>query len=162
MIRSSSEVTIDRPPRAVYEALLDPARYAEWTPMTDMAFDDDGPPRVGQRGHFGRTGGPIKAPLEMEIVELEPDRKVGFRATHPSLDWVAVNTIVPEGSGTRLTYAGELSLRGAMGSARTAASRRRPPIFSPRSRVTAASSGDEPAPAQRSRTLVAAPTASRS
>jgi uncharacterized protein YndB with AHSA1/START domain len=114
MIRYSSEVTIDRPPRAVYEALLDPARYAEWTPMTDMAFDDDGPPRVGQRGHFQMAEGPIKGRLEMEIVELEPDRKITFRATHPSLDWVAVNTIVPEGSGTRLTYAGELALRGAM------------------------------------------------
>jgi uncharacterized protein YndB with AHSA1/START domain len=114
MIRYSSEVTIDRSPRAVYEALLDPARYAEWTPMTDMAFDDDGPPRVGQRGHFQMAEGPIKGRLEMEITELEPDRKISFRATHPSLDWVAVNTIVPEGSGTRLTYAGELSFRGAM------------------------------------------------
>jgi len=114
MIRYSSEVTIDRSPRAVYEALLDPERYAQWTPMADMAFDDDGPRRVGQRGHFRMTEGPIKGRLEMEIVELEPDRKVSFRVTHPSLDWVAVNTIRPDGAGSRLTYAGELSLRGAM------------------------------------------------
>ena len=114
MIRYSSEVTIDRPPRAVYEALLDPDRYAKWTPMTDMAFDDDGPRRVGQRGHFQMKEGPIKGRLEMEIVELEPDRRIGFRVTHPNLDWVAVNTLQPEGSGTRLTYAGELSIRGAM------------------------------------------------
>lgn len=114
MIRYSSEVTIDRPPRAVYEALLDPERYAQWTPMTDMAFDDDGPRRVGQRGHFRMTGGPIKGRLEMEIVELEPDRKVAVRVSHPSLDWLAVNTIRPEGEGSRLTYAGELSLRGPL------------------------------------------------
>lgn len=113
MIRYSSEVTIDRPPRAVYEALLDPARYAKWTPMTDMAFDD-GPPRVGQRGHFRMTEGPIKGRLEMEIVELEPDRTVSFRVRHPSLDWLAVNTIQPDGEGSRLTYAGELSFRGVM------------------------------------------------
>lgn len=114
MIRYSSEVTIERPPRVVFEALLDPARYAQWTPMTDMAFDDDGPRRVGQRGHFRMAEGPIKGRLEMEIVELEPDRRVTFRVTHPSLDWLAVNTITPEGERTRLTYAGELSLRGAM------------------------------------------------
>jgi uncharacterized protein YndB with AHSA1/START domain len=114
MIRYSSEVTIDRPPQAVYEALLDPDRYAQWTPMTDMSFDDDGPPRVGQRGHFRMNEGPIKGRLEMEIVELEPDRKVSFRVTHPSLDWVAVNTIQADGAGSRLTYAGELSFRGAM------------------------------------------------
>jgi uncharacterized protein YndB with AHSA1/START domain len=113
MIRYSSEVTIDRPPRAVYEALLDPERYAEWTPMSDMAFDD-GPHRVGQRGHFQMNEGPIKGRLEMEIVELDPDRKVSFRVTHPSLDWISANTIQPDGEGSRLTYAGELSFRGAM------------------------------------------------
>ena len=114
MIRYSSEVTIARPPRAVFEALLDPERYAQWTPMTDMAFDDDGPRRIGQRGHFRMAEGPIKGRLEMEIVELEPDRRVAFRVTHPSLDWVAVNTIQPDGDDTRLTYAGTISLRGAM------------------------------------------------
>jgi len=114
MIRYSSEVKIGRPPRAVYEALLDPDRYTQWTPMADMAFDDDGPRRVGQRGHFRMTEGPIKGRLEMEIVELEPDRRVSFRVRHPNLDWLAVNTIQPDGDGTRLTYAGELSLRGAM------------------------------------------------
>ncbi|TAJ99627.1 MAG: hypothetical protein EPO36_11255 [Chloroflexota bacterium] len=114
MIRYSSEVTINRPPRAVYEALLDPDRYAQWTPMVDMAFEDDGPRRVGQRGHFRMSSGPIKGRLEMEIVELEPDRKVSFRVSHPSLDWLAVNTIQPDGEGSRLTYAGELSLRGAL------------------------------------------------
>lgn len=114
MIRYSSEVTIDRPPQAVYEALLDPERYAQWTPMADMAFEDDGPRRVGQHGHFRMTEGPIKGRLELEIVELELDRKVSFRVRHPSLDWLAVNTIQPEGVGSRLTYAGELSLRGPM------------------------------------------------
>lgn len=114
MIRYSSEVTIARPPRAVYEALLDPERYEQWTPMADMAFDDDGPRRVGQRGHFRMTEGPIKGRLEMEIVELEPDRKVSFRVRHPSLDWMSLNTIQPDGEGSRLTYAGELSFRGPM------------------------------------------------
>ena len=114
MIRYSSEVTIARPPRAVYEALLDPARYEQWTPMADMAFDDDGPRRVGQRGHFRMTGGPIKGRLEMEIVELEQDRRVSFKVKHPSLDWMSVNTIQADGDGSRLTYAGELSFRGPM------------------------------------------------
>jgi uncharacterized protein YndB with AHSA1/START domain len=114
MIRYSSEVTIDRPPRAVYEALLDPARYGEWTPMTDMTFDDDGPRRVGQRGNFRLAEGPIKGRLDVEIAELEPDRRIVFRVTHPNLAWTSINTLRPEGDGTRLTYAGEMSLRGAM------------------------------------------------
>ena len=112
MIRYSSDVTIDRPPSVVFEALLDPERYAQWTPMVDMSFEDAGPPRVGQKGHFRMAEGPIKGLLAMEIVELEPDRRLVFRVTHPSIDWLAVNTLRPEGAGTRLTYAGEMSLLG--------------------------------------------------
>lgn len=112
MIRYSSEVTIDRPPRAVFEALLDPERYAAWTPMVDMSFEDAGPPRVGLKGQFRLAEGPIKGMLKMEILEMEPDRRLVIKATHPSVDWLAVNTLRPEGNGTRLTYAGELSLLG--------------------------------------------------
>jgi len=112
MIRYSTEVTIDRPPSAVFEALLDPSLYAKWTPMVDMSFEDAGPPRVGLRGRFRMAEGPIKGMLDMELVELEPDRRVTFRVTHPSLDWLAVTSLRPEGAGTRVTYAGEMSLRG--------------------------------------------------
>jgi len=112
VIRYSSEVSIARAPHDVFAALLDPERYAQWTPMTDMAFEGSGPPRVGQRGSFRLAEGPIKGRLEMEIVELDPDRRIVFRVSHPALDWRAVNTIRPDGAGTRLTYAGEMSLRG--------------------------------------------------
>ena len=50
--------------------------------------------------------------LDMEIADLEPDRRVVFRVTHPSLDWTSVATLEPTGSGTTLTYAGDLRLLG--------------------------------------------------
>jgi uncharacterized protein YndB with AHSA1/START domain len=112
VIRYSSEVSIARAPHDVFAALLDPERYAQWTPMTDMVFEGSGPPRIGQRGSFRLAEGPIKGRLEMEIVELDTDRRIVFRVTHPALDWKAVNTIQPDGAGSRLTYAGEMSLRG--------------------------------------------------
>jgi len=112
MIKYESHVVIDRPPDVVFGALLNPDLYEKWTPMADMEFVDAGPPRVGIRGRFRMTEGPIKDPLDMEIVEFEPDRKVAFRITHPSLDWLAVTSLRPEGVGTRVTYAGEMSLRG--------------------------------------------------
>ena len=56
--------------------------------------------------------GPIKGMLEMELVELDPDRRVVFHVTHPDLDWTADSTLEAAGSGTRLTYAGELRLLG--------------------------------------------------
>ena len=63
-------------------------------------------PRVGTRGRFRLAKGPIKGMLEMELTELDPDRRVVFQVTHPSLDWTAVSTLVAAGTGTRLTYAG--------------------------------------------------------
>ena len=112
MIRYSSDVTIDRPPRDVFAALLDPESYSQWTPMTDMSFEDAASPHVGQRVRFRLASGPIKGLLDMEIVELEPDRRLVFRISHPSLDWLSVTTLVPDGEGTRVTYAGEMSLHG--------------------------------------------------
>lgn len=112
MIRYSSEVTINRPPSVVFQALLDPNLYAQWTPMADVTFEDAGPPGVGTRGRFRMTEGPFKGPLKMEIVELEPDRRVAFQVSHPALDWRSVTTLREDGSGTRVTYAGEMSLRG--------------------------------------------------
>jgi uncharacterized protein YndB with AHSA1/START domain len=112
MIDYSSEVTIARPPHAVYEALLDPALYPKWTDMVDVSFDGTGSPRVGMRGRFRLAKGPIKGTLEMEVTELDPDRRIVFHVTHPSLDWTAVSTLVADGTGTRLTYAGELRMHG--------------------------------------------------
>jgi len=112
VIRYSSDVTIDRPPSDVFAALLDPDMYGKWTPMVDMSFADPGPARVGTRGRFRMSEGPIKGMLDMEIVELEPDRRVVIRVTHPSLEWLAVTTLHPDEGGTRVTYAGEMALRG--------------------------------------------------
>lgn len=112
MIRYSSEVTIDRPPSVVFNALLDPDVVSQWTPMTDVTFEDASPPRVGTRGRFRLTEGPIRGPLDMQIVEFESDRRVAYQVSHPALDWRAVTTLRLEGSGTRVTYAGEMSLRG--------------------------------------------------
>jgi uncharacterized protein YndB with AHSA1/START domain len=112
MISYSSEVTIARPPHEVYESLLDPDLYTKWTDMVDVSFDGADTPRVGTRGRFRLAKGPIKGVLEMEVTELDPDRRVVFHVTHPDLDWTAVSTIEPAGTGTRLTYAGDLQLRG--------------------------------------------------
>lgn len=111
MIHYSSTVTIDRPPRVVYDALLDPDLYSRWTDMVDVRMDP-GEPHVGTRGEFRLPKGPFQGPLRMEIVELEPERRVVWRVTHPRVEWTAHATLRPAGAGTELTYAGDLALRG--------------------------------------------------
>jgi uncharacterized protein YndB with AHSA1/START domain len=112
MIRYSSDVTINRSPRDVIDALLDAGRYSEWTPMVDVQFDGAGRPGVGTTGRFRLTEGPIKDMLEMRIAELDPDRRLVIRVSHPAMEWTAISTVAAEGAGTRLTYAGELGFKG--------------------------------------------------
>ena len=112
MIRYSSTHTIDRPPSVVFEALLDPARYGEWTEMQGTTWDGDGPVRVGTTGSFRMPSGPFAGALRMEVVELQPDRRFVARVTHPKFDWLATSELEPAGAGTRLTYAGEIRFRG--------------------------------------------------
>lgn len=112
MIRYSSDVTINRPPRDVIDALLDAGLYSRWTPMADVEFDGPGRPGVGTTGRFRLTEGPIKDLLELRIAELDPARRVVFEVRHPALSWTATSTATPEGSGTRFTYAGELAFKG--------------------------------------------------
>jgi uncharacterized protein YndB with AHSA1/START domain len=112
MIRYSSDVTIRRSPSEVLDALLDADLYPRWTPMVDVAFDGEGRPGPGTTGRFRMAEGPIKGVLEMRIAELEPGRRLVIKVSHPSLDWTATSTVTPDGAGTRLTYAGEMGLKG--------------------------------------------------
>ncbi|MEO5705268.1 MAG: SRPBCC family protein [Candidatus Limnocylindrales bacterium] len=112
MIKYSSDVSINRSPSEVLGALLDADMYSKWTPMVDVEFDGAERPGVGTTGRFRMAEGPIKGMLEMRIAELDPDRRLVIKVTHPSMDWTAVSTVTPEGGGTRLTYAGEIGLKG--------------------------------------------------
>lgn len=112
MIRYSSTHIIDRPPAVVFEALLDPARYGQWTEMQGTTWDGDGPVRVGTTGSFRMAEGPFAGALRMEIVELAPDRRFVVNVTHAKFDWVANTDLEAAGTGTRMTYAGEIRFKG--------------------------------------------------
>jgi uncharacterized protein YndB with AHSA1/START domain len=112
MIRYSTVVSIARHPADVMAALLDPTMYPRWTEMVDTRFEGSGPPTVGTRGSFGLPGGPLKGAYDMEILALEPERRLDIRIEGSGLTWISRITLEPEGSGTRMTYAGEISLGG--------------------------------------------------
>ena len=111
MISYESRVVIDRPADAVYAALTDPERFPEWTDMVDVRFDG-GPPHVGDRGQFRLASGPIKGDLAIEVIDVEPERRIVYRIDHPWLSWRAISELTPSGGGTELRYAGEVRLRG--------------------------------------------------
>jgi uncharacterized protein YndB with AHSA1/START domain len=112
MIHYSTIVSIARSPSDVFGALLDAERYAEWTEMIDARFDGPGVPKVGTRGEFRFAGGPLKGRFTMEILKLEPNRRLDMRIDGSSLRWISRIDLQPEGAGTRMTYAGDIALLG--------------------------------------------------
>jgi len=112
MIRYSSETSIDRPPADVFAALLDVGRYPKWMDLAEASYLSPGEPAVGTRGRFRMAAGPIRDPLEFVIRELEPGRRLVVDIDDPKLHWTSTSLVVPDGAGSRLTYAGEIQLRG--------------------------------------------------
>lgn len=112
MIHYSTVVSIDRPPSRVFDALLDPDLYPKWTDMVDTRFEGPGEPRVGTRGEFRFPRGPLKGHYAMEILALEAGRRVDIRIDGASLRWISNVTLAPDGPGTQMTYAGDISLLG--------------------------------------------------
>lgn len=112
MIHYSSVVSIRRSPEDVYAALLDPDRYSSWTEMVGTRFEGVGAPQVGTRGEFRLPRGPLKGRYEMEFTTLEPGRRVDVHIDGAALRWQSRIALVPDGAGTRMTYAGDISLLG--------------------------------------------------
>lgn len=113
MIRYETRTRIERPPAAVFEALLDADLYGKWTDMTDTRFETGaGGIGLGTRGSFQLPKSPFKGVLDMEVVEFEPDRRVVFRVTHPSLTWIGWSETQPDGEATLFIYGGEVTLHG--------------------------------------------------
>lgn len=112
MIHYSTVVSIRRSPSDVLAALLDAERYSKWTEMVDTRFEGEGTPGIGSRGEFRLPAGPLKGRYEMEILALERDRRLDIRIDGSGLRWISRVTLEPEGAGTRMTYAGDISILG--------------------------------------------------
>jgi Polyketide cyclase / dehydrase and lipid transport len=111
MFRYASEVPVARPAREVFAAVVDIARWGEWTDMREVRPDGSGPIRVGSGGTFTMPG-PFRGPIRYELTDLEMDRQVTYRIEHPAFSWTAVMGVAPEGDGSRLATSGEFRLRG--------------------------------------------------
>lgn len=112
MIRYSTVVSIGRPVGEVFGALLDADLYPRWTEMTDASFEGEGPPGVGTRGEFRLPAGPLKGRYAMEILALEPGRRLDIGIDGSALHWISRISLESDGDGTRMTYGGDISLLG--------------------------------------------------
>src|ERR1043166_1314423 len=101
---------IDRPPREVWDALVDLENASRWRPMVrSMRAVDGGPQREGSEIEivveaFGRREKRISV-----ITGFEPLRRVALRSVdQPVIGGFFEFLLEPDGSGTRITALCEL------------------------------------------------------
>jgi carbon monoxide dehydrogenase subunit G len=109
----SRTFTVDPAPRVVIDYLKDFTHAEDWDPGTQECKRlDDGPLRVGSRWHNRSKIAGVSTELTYELTELTDSRivLVGSNDTATSTDTI---TVVPDQSGSRLTYEARIQLNGA-------------------------------------------------
>jgi uncharacterized protein YndB with AHSA1/START domain len=111
VISYESSVTIDRPPEAVFDYLIDPTKQSLWSdvPMRQLT---DGPLRQGSRLEVTFGMGPIKARVGLELAALEPARRMAFRTFSGPIRWDGEYQLAPAGTGTEVRQEGRLQFTG--------------------------------------------------
>ncbi|HCB07360.1 MAG TPA: SRPBCC family protein [Nocardioides sp.] len=101
------------PPRVVIDYLKDFSHAEEWDPGTQSCTRiDAGPVRVGSEWHNESKIAGISTELTYQLTELSDQRivLVGTNDTATSTDTM---TVVPDGSGSEVTYEAVIEMNGA-------------------------------------------------
>ena len=112
MITYRSDVTIDRPPDAVFPYLIEPAKQALWSgvPMRQLT---DGPLTTGSRMELTFGSAPMSATIGLELTAVEPGRRMAFSSFSGPIQWDGEYRLEPtEAGGTRVEQAGTLKFTG--------------------------------------------------
>ncbi|MDF1602302.1 SRPBCC family protein [Nocardioides sp. YIM 152315] len=92
---------VDAPPSAVWEVLVDVARWPDWTPtVRSVERLDDGPLRVGWRAKVRQ---PRLPQALWQVTEVVDGRSFTWEATGPGLRTIARHVVVPDGGGSTVT-----------------------------------------------------------
>lgn len=118
MIAVSPDITIDRPPQAVFDFVSDPANLPRWNPVFRSAeWTSNSPPAIGA-GYRARVNalGPTKEVLA-EVIAWDPPRSFGYALRTPLFPIDRLEVILmlePEGPGTRVSYDSQSEVVGAL------------------------------------------------
>jgi uncharacterized protein YndB with AHSA1/START domain len=108
-----SQVSVARPPDAVFPLLADPALQATWSDVP-MQPQSPGPLAVGSRAEVRFGGGGMSATLVLEVTALEPARLLAFRSVSGPASWTGEYRFeaTGDGRGTLVTAEGSVRLTG--------------------------------------------------
>lgn len=104
--------TVTPPPAEVIEYLKDFARTEEWDPGTQSCTQNgSGPVQVGTTWHNVSKFAGRETELEYELKELTDSRLV-FVGNNKSATTTDTITVLPQGTGSEITYRADLELHG--------------------------------------------------
>lgn len=112
MIESATVETVPVPPEQVFDFVADPANQEKWnSELSNPVLLTEGPPRVGSRmsGDYSRIGR-----IETEITVYERPSRLVLSSSGAQADMTLDFRFTPEGTGTRMTVTGAVSLKGAL------------------------------------------------
>jgi len=107
-------VTIGRPVVDVYRVLTTPELTPRWSSNAlDEQMTTPGPIRVGsrRRATVGRLGGGTTE-NEIEVTELEPERRIAVRSVKAPVAFSSEWTFAPVDGGTRVDWRWDFEMTG--------------------------------------------------
>jgi uncharacterized protein YndB with AHSA1/START domain len=113
-MRFTNTITIRRPGEVVFDYLADLENLPRWNYAIEQTRKlTPGPVAVGSRYHQVRTV-PARREEDLEVVELEPGRRLTVRGTLNTLPARLTYVLEPDGDTTVLTNDVELTASGRL------------------------------------------------
>lgn len=112
MISYRSDVSIGKQPEEVFPFLVEPEKQALWSdvPMRPIT---EGPMRTGSRLEVRFGMGPLKATVGLEMIAVEPHKRVAFKSFSGPIGWQGEYRLEADGAGgTKLSQEGSLTFNG--------------------------------------------------
>ena len=114
MIEYQGETIIERPVDQVFAYAADYKNLPEWSDVSDVAMLTDDPVGQGTRLRMTMGKGPMRATVEYDTAEWEPNRTWSYTTVPPAwILWDATYSVEPiSQSSTRITTHGQIRLKG--------------------------------------------------
>ena len=112
MLKFSADLRVNRPVNKVFAWLTDTNNQSKFDKSSlAMELLSPGPWRSGSQFRELRNLGGRKTEVFSEIADLEPNKRFVIRSkTGP--DWLGTWMFEPDGTGTKLHWTGQLSMKG--------------------------------------------------
>jgi carbon monoxide dehydrogenase subunit G len=113
-MRFTNTITINRPSDQVFAYLADLENLPHWNyAIEETRKVSAGPVAVGSRFHQVRSV-PTRREESLEVVELDPGRRLTVRGTLNTLPAELEYSLEPDGGATRLQNTVDLTVRGPL------------------------------------------------